>query len=237
MTTLPDVSAIAASIGGVPDKLARADAHVLWALTAIAALAARVGRDCFEGAGVIVGAAAATIETNARYAAARLRERGPRFVEARRFPYTSPNAVAGECGMAFGLRGPAFTVGAGLHAGVEALAAAADLIAAGDAERMIVVAVDDIGEVGRAWAEAVGATLVPGAVALLVTADRMAGSAARVVSSTTTLGLRAPSSGESGPSGHLALAELDADLAPSAVEASSALLGTFARAKVELARI
>ena len=241
VSTLPDVLAIAQSIGANPDKLARADAHVLWALVAVAALGERLGRESFAGAGVIVGTAAATIETNGRYAA-RLRERGPRFVEARRFPYTSPNAVAGECGMAFGLRGPAFTVGAGLHAGVEALAAAADLVSACDADRMVVVAVDDLGEVASAWAGAVGADLAAGAVALLVTSDRMAGSAARIVSATTSLGpdvglVGGGGQGAQGLAGHLALAPLAAEDLPPRVESTSALLGTVARACVELAPI
>ncbi len=239
VTSLPDVVAIAESIGAVPDKLARADAHVLWALAAVAALAREIGQESCADAGVVVGTAAATIETNARYAV-RLREKGPRFVEARRFPYTSPNAVAGECGMAFGLRGPAFTVGAGLHAGVEALAAAVGLVRAGDARRMLVVAVDDIGEVARIWSDAVGAALVPGAVALLVTSDKMATSSARVVSAVTSLGLArtGPGLGEAGVAGsfgHLALAPLAAPAAPGCVEASSSLLGTLARARVELA--
>jgi 3-oxoacyl-[acyl-carrier-protein] synthase II len=238
IATLPDVLAIAEAIGANPDKLARADAHVLWALAALAALGDRLGREAFAGAGVIVGTAAATIETNARYAV-RLRERGPRFVEARRFPYTSPNAVAGECGMAFGLRGPAFSVGAGLHAGVEALVAAADLVSAGDADRMLVVAVDDLGgEAAKAWAGAVGADLTAGAVALLVTADRMAASAARIVSATTYLGPRPRMDAvAAGLSGHLALAPLDAEKLPPRVESASVLLGTFARACVELAPI
>jgi 3-oxoacyl-[acyl-carrier-protein] synthase II len=235
VSSLPDVQTIAGRVGANADKLARADAHVLWALAALAELRDHVGAEAFAGAGVVVGAAGATLETNGRYAA-RLRERGPRFVEARRFPYTSPNAVAGECGMAFGLRGPAFTVGAGLHAGVEAIAAAAELIAAGDADRMLVVAVDDIGEVAGTWAKAVGASLVPGAVGLLLSADRMATSAARILSVATSL---APSSSESaaGPGGHLALAPLATETVPSRVEASSAFLGTIARASVNLAPI
>jgi 3-oxoacyl-[acyl-carrier-protein] synthase-1/3-oxoacyl-[acyl-carrier-protein] synthase II len=240
VTALPDVVTLAQSIGAIPDKLARADAHVLWALAAIFALTGRLGgRGALEGAGVVVGTAAATIETNARYAS-RLRDRGPRFVEARRFPYTSPNAVAGECGMAFGLRGPAFTVGAGLHAGVEALVAASELVSAGDSDRMVVVAVDDIGEVARAWGDAVGAPLVPGAVALLVTADKVSGSFARVAAADTSLG---PGRGgddvgrDAVPVGHLALAPLDAVTPPACVESSSRLLGTVARARVELAPI
>ncbi len=53
---------------------------------------------------------------------------------------------------------------------------------------MIVVAVDEIGDVARAWSDAVGAALVPGAAALLVTSDRMAASVALVASGTTSLG-------------------------------------------------
>jgi 3-oxoacyl-(acyl-carrier-protein) synthase len=238
VTVLPDVIALAQSIGAIPDKLARADAHVLWALAAIVALSEQVGgREKLAGAGVVVGTAAATIETNARYAS-RLRERGPRFVEARRFPYTSPNAVAGECGMAFGLHGPAFAVGAGLHAGVEALVAASELVSAGDAERMIVVAVDDIGEAARAWGDAIGAPLVPGAVALLVTGDKLSVSVARVTAASTSLGPAKPSARPSaGPVGHMALASLAAAVAPARVDASSSLLATIARASVELAPI
>ena len=238
VTALPDVIALARSIGAVPDKLARADAHVLWALAAIGALAERLGgREELAGAGVVIGTAAATIETNARYAS-RLRERGPRFVEARRFPYTSPNAVAGECGMAFGLRGPAFAVGAGLHAGVEALVAASELVSAGDAERMVVVAVDDIGEVARAWGDAVGAPLVPGAVALLVTGDKVSASVARVTAASTSLGPAAsPATLASGSVGHLALVPLDAATPPARIDSSSRLLGTLATASVELAPI
>jgi 3-oxoacyl-[acyl-carrier-protein] synthase-1/3-oxoacyl-[acyl-carrier-protein] synthase II len=233
---MPDVVTLARAIGAVPDKLARADAHVLWALAAIESLVERLGgRERLERAGVVVGSAAATIETNARYAS-RLRERGPRFVEARRFPYTSPNAVAGECGMAFGLRGPAFTVGAGLHAGIEALAAATALVEAGDADRMVVVAVDDIGEVAAKWAEAVGAKLTPGAVALLVTADKMTTSVARVARVRTSLG---PSPSRAAARemrvGHEALLPLAGPSVPPELACSSSLLGTAAHARVELA--
>jgi 3-oxoacyl-[acyl-carrier-protein] synthase-1/3-oxoacyl-[acyl-carrier-protein] synthase II len=237
-SSLPDVVPFAAAIGAVADKLARADAHVLWALAAVAALVERIGgRDRLAGAGVVVGSAVATLETNARYAT-RLRDRGPRFVEARRFPYTSPNAVAGECGMAFGLRGPAFTVGAGLHAGVEALAAASALVRAGDAERMVVVAVDDIGEVAAKWASAVDVPLVAGAVALLVSADKMSSSVARVVGARSSLGPVRTGRQASRPAfGHQALLPLTAATPPAGVESSSSLLGTFADARVELCAI
>ena len=238
VTASPDLASLSASIGLPLDKLARADAHVTWSLAALDALASRIGREAFAGAGIVVGTAAATLETNARYAA-RMRERGARLVEPRRFPYTSPNAVAGECGVVFGLTGPAFSVGAGLHAAVEALAAAFTLVRAGDASRMLVVAVDDIDEVARAWSRALGPLVGPvaaGAVAVLVTRDRVAGSFARIVSAYTSL---APSTAAPTPtpSGHLALAPLDAPSAPSHVTATSTLLATHASATVSLAAL
>ena len=228
----PDLAALAEATGVPHDRLARADAHVTWSLAAVAALASRIGRDALAGAGVVVGTAAATLETNALFAA-RLRDRGARFVEPRRFPYTSPNAVAGECGIAFGLTGPGLSVGCGLHAAVEALAVAWALVRAGDAERMVVVAVDDVAELGRAWAATLDVSLSPGAIALLVTRDRGPSSAARIRSAHTVLG---PSRTlpVAGRAGHLALAALDADVLPRRVTASSILLGTCASATVEL---
>jgi hypothetical protein len=86
----------------------------------------------------------------------------------------------------------------------------------------------------------VGADLTAGAIALLVSADRMASSAARVVSATTSLVPIAARPGlapDGFPVGHLALAPLEADDLPSRVESESALLGTFARACVELCPI
>ncbi len=70
----------------------RADALVQLALAAVFRLEAACGP--LAGAGVIVGSALATLETNALFAA-RIRERGTLAAEPRRFPYTSPNAVAG----------------------------------------------------------------------------------------------------------------------------------------------
>ncbi len=233
VSVLPELGALADEVGVPADKLARADGHVLWALAALASLASNPARASFEGAGIVVGTAAATLETNALFSS-RLRDRGARFVEPRRFPYTSPNAVAGECGIAFGLTGPALSVGCGLHAAVEALAVAAELVRAGDAPRMLVVAVDDVAEVVRAWSDAVGAPLRAGGAALLVTRHREPGSFARIVSARTILG---PSSAAPTPGavGHLALALLAAPAPPSSVSASSTLLGTRAAATVELA--
>ena len=121
-----------------------------------------------EGAGIIVGHALATLEPNDLFDARR-RERGPRSVEPRRFPATSPNAAVGECAIAFRLTGPSFAVGGSLHGGLEALAVARDLVAAGDAQTMLVVAADLGGLVSSELLLAAGAPPIPqGACAALL---------------------------------------------------------------------
>ena len=160
---------------GVPiDRLGRADALTRLALAAVSRLEDHAGP--LRGAGIVVGTALATLETNTAFAG-RIREHGAAAAEPRRFPYTSPNAVAGECSIAFGLTGPGFSVGGGTHAGLEALATAAVLVEAGDADRMVGVAVDDVGLATRGlW----GDTPRHGAVAVLVDAQRSASARARV---------------------------------------------------------
>ena len=161
-----DVEALAVACHLPIERVARTDGLVRLALSAVAELQAVCGP--FGEAGIVVGTALGTVETNAVFAS-RLRQRGAMGVEPRRFPYTSPNAVAGECSIAFGLTGPSFSTGGGMHAALEAFAAAAILIEAGDAERMVVVAVDEGGAVSRALTPA-GVDLRSGAVAVLLTA-------------------------------------------------------------------
>lgn len=163
----PEPEALAASCHLPLERIARSDGLVRLALAAVSRLRDRSGS--LAGAGVVVGTALGTVETNAVFAR-RLRERGALGVEPRRFPYTSPNAVAGECSIAFGLTGPSFSTGGGMHTALEALAAAAVLIEANDAERMVVVAVDEVG--------AIAGALVPhdvglrsGAIAVLLTSQ------------------------------------------------------------------
>lgn len=198
VNALPPLDELALRVRVPVDRLARADALVHWALAAVASLRERCGP--LGGAGVVVGSALATLETNGAFAA-RIRERGARAAEPRLFPYTSPNAVAGECSIAFGLTGPSFTVGGGMHAGIEALAAAALLVEAGDAERVVVVAADHVGALGRAMAPA---PVVPGAVATLVS-SAAAGARARVGAMRLRRGAPVPGSG---PAGHEALLPL-----------------------------
>jgi 3-oxoacyl-[acyl-carrier-protein] synthase-1/3-oxoacyl-[acyl-carrier-protein] synthase II len=166
----------------------------------VAALAAVVGREALRGAGVVAGHALATIDTNDLFDARR-RARGARSVEPRLFPATSPNAVAGECAIAYKLTGPSFAVSAGLGGALEALRAAAELVAASDAERMVVVAADDAGPVARDVLRLVGARgrpLTRGAVAVLLQASDAGPGRLREVD------LDVPVDHE-GPIGHLAL--------------------------------
>jgi 3-oxoacyl-[acyl-carrier-protein] synthase-1/3-oxoacyl-[acyl-carrier-protein] synthase II len=196
----PDIEHLAARTRTTVDRLLRADPLVRLALAALAALQSASGP--LAGAGVIVGTPLATLETNALFAA-RIRERGARAAEPRRFPYTSPNAVAGECSIAFGLTGPSFSVGGGMHAALEALAAATVLVEGGDADRIAVVAVDDAGPATLALGG--GLSLRPGALAVLVSARSDGGARARVGAIELRRGEPAPAMR---PAGHLALQPL-----------------------------
>ncbi len=131
---------LAAVTGQPEDRVARADGLVRVTFAAVAALVAVTGP--LRGAGIVVGEGRATHATNIRYLE-RLRAVGAVRVEPRRFPFTTPNAAAGEAAVAFGLEGPAFAVGGGAHGGLEALAVAADLVRGGHAERIVVVAADE----------------------------------------------------------------------------------------------
>ncbi len=207
----PPLEELSASTGRPCERLARADGLVLLALAAVARLQLVCGP--LAGAGIVVGSALATVETNARFAA-RLREKGARYVEPRRFPYTSPNAVAGECSIAFGLTGPSFSVGGGLHAAIEALAAGALLVEGGDAERIVVVAVDEDGPATSALG---GAAMGSGAIALLVSSAR---GVARARVGAITLRRGGAGCAPCVP-GHLALFPLVCPTPPSAVSGAS----------------
>jgi 3-oxoacyl-[acyl-carrier-protein] synthase II len=164
----------------------------------------------------VVGAAFATLETDASFFA-RIRERGPRMAEPRKFPYTSPNAAAGDCSAAFGLTGPSFAVGAGLHAALEALIVGAAFVRSGDVDQLVVVGVDDVGPFVTRMAKALGVAATSGVVALVLSADPRGAIASL---GPTELGVGA-SREEPVVCGHHALMPLlDAEL-PRVLEASS----------------
>lgn len=148
--------------GYAADRIARADDLVRLTIAATARLEDDHGK--LAGGGIVVGLGLATIETNALFLE-RIRVHGAAKAEPRRFPFTTPNAGAGETAVVFGLTGPAFAVGGGPQGGIEALAVAADLVRTGVADRIVVVAAD---HAGPATAKIAPGT-ASGAVALLVT--------------------------------------------------------------------
>jgi 3-oxoacyl-[acyl-carrier-protein] synthase-1/3-oxoacyl-[acyl-carrier-protein] synthase II len=212
---LPPAADLAARVTWPVDRVARADPLARWVIASVAALVARDGP--LTGAGIVVGGPFATMETNASFFA-RLHERGVRMAEPRKFPYTSPNAAAGDASAVFGLTGPSFAVGCGLHAGVEALVLGAQLVRAGDAEVVVVAAADDVGPTVSRVATALGVEATAGVVALVLSAHQE-GAVATVVSASCGMGPRryhAPVS-----CGHRALLPLLHFPLPSVIEASS----------------
>jgi 3-oxoacyl-[acyl-carrier-protein] synthase-1/3-oxoacyl-[acyl-carrier-protein] synthase II len=198
----PDETALAAELHQPVSRIARADLLTRLALGAVARL--RCAKGPLSGAGVIVGEAFATLETDALFQE-RILDRGVRMAEPRRFPYTSPNAAAGECSVMFGLTGPSFALGSGIHAAIEALTVARDLVSSGDADRVVVVAADEVGPTVRAMCQRIGVAATTGAVAALVSSN-LDGAAFRFEEARIVMG--ATHSGPSTASGHQALLPL-----------------------------
>ena len=215
----PDAARLAAQLAQPIERFARADALTRMALDVVARLVARSGP--LSGAGVVVGESFATLETDANFHE-RMEERGVRLAEPRRFPYTSPNAASGECSAVFGLTGPGFAVGCGPCAGIEALAVAADLVRSGDAERVVVVAVDAVGPAVTAMCERLGLDAPSGAVGVVV--SRLAAGATYLLRD-TRLELGPWGTGPRLSSGHRALLPLIGPLRlPATLEAGGPLL-------------
>jgi len=147
---VPDVARIARATAIAEQDLERYDRPSLLCLAAISNLleAKALSAEARKSCGVIVGTMSATLEVNELFAA-RVRERGARGAEPRRFPATSPNLAPGRAAIAFGLQGPNLSVGAGPAAALEALLLGIDLLAAGDAQSLLVLAVEDVGPVVR----------------------------------------------------------------------------------------
>jgi 3-oxoacyl-[acyl-carrier-protein] synthase II len=150
--TTPDLELIARRTRLDEVRRARLERASALAVTAVAR--ALEGFDMLAPAttGVVVGTVAASLEANELFDARR-REPGV-SVEPRRFPATSPNLPAGVCSIAFDFRGPSLAVGGGPSPMEEAFAVATELVAAGDAEHVVVVACDDVGATTRMLAGA-----------------------------------------------------------------------------------
>lgn len=168
----PDIARIARATGVAEQDLERYDRPSLLCLSAASNLfeGQPLSPEARKACGVIVGTMSATLEVNELFAA-RLRERGARGAEPRRFPATSPNLAPGRAAIAFGLQGPNFSVGAGPAAALEALLLGIELLASGDTQALLVLAVEDVGPVVREIFEAAGLPQPePGAIAALLEA-------------------------------------------------------------------
>jgi 3-oxoacyl-[acyl-carrier-protein] synthase-1/3-oxoacyl-[acyl-carrier-protein] synthase II len=168
----PQISADLALIAGFASlpalELERLDAPSALTLSAIASVLGTTNLESRQTCGVVVGTMSATVEVNEAFAL-RLRERGPRGAEPRRFPVTSPNLAPGRAAIAFGLQGPSLSVGSGALAALEALLLGIELLQAGDAEALFVVAMEDVGPVVRElWALAGLPLPEQGAIAALL---------------------------------------------------------------------
>lgn len=169
-----DLSRVAPHLVAAPERLPRSDTSSSLAIAAAGEVLehARAAGLSLEPqrTGVVVGSVGSTLEANAAFGE-RILARGVEHAEPRRFPATSPNACPGHVAIAFGLGGPSHAVGAGADAALEAALVARDWVAAGDADAMLVVAVEQVGPTSQRALESQGITgLEQGALALLVTA-------------------------------------------------------------------
>lgn len=148
LVTAPDPELIAARTTLDELRRTRLDRASALAVTAVAHALLAVPELMREKTGVVVGTFAASLEADEEFDARR-RERGAAAVEPRRFPPTSPNLPAGWCTIAFGLLGPSIAVGGGPGAVEQASLVGHELVAAGDAEYVVVVTCDNVGAVTR----------------------------------------------------------------------------------------
>lgn len=120
---------------------------------------------------IVLGTAFGCHATNEEYYRG-LRREGP---SPRLFAYTLPSSPVGEISIHYGVRGPATTLANGLTSGVDALAAAAAMLAAGRADRVLACAADVATPLLSSLLG--GAPLVDAAAALLL--ERAGDAAAR----------------------------------------------------------
>jgi 3-oxoacyl-[acyl-carrier-protein] synthase II len=147
----PDLALVARRSRLDPLRIERLDRESALAVSALAetldAVPALAAADPTRVA-VLVATEAGCLEANELFDARR-RERGPRGVEPRRFPATSPNLPAGLCSIAFGFQGPSFALGGGPGALEQARRVAELLLRGNDADLVVVVEADDVGAVVR----------------------------------------------------------------------------------------
>lgn len=101
----------------------------------LAALGADLGQP--GATGLVLGTAFGNVERTMAFLN-RAAQRGPRHVPPAEFPHLVPSAPAGNASVYAGLRGPVFAVSDLAQSGEAALAAGADLLSLGVAERVVV---------------------------------------------------------------------------------------------------
>jgi 3-oxoacyl-[acyl-carrier-protein] synthase II len=93
-------------------------------------------------AGIVVGQAFGAVDSTAAFMR-RLRDKGPRLVSPADFPSLVPSSPAGHASIYLGLGGPALVVADLATSGECALAQGFELVAAGEVDRLAVVAVEE----------------------------------------------------------------------------------------------
>jgi hypothetical protein len=126
------------------DRYGKAMAAVCDGVTTRAALA--------DGppSGLYVASLRSCLETNAAFDHG-LIDKGPRLASPLLFPYTLPGSTASEAAMLLGLTGPYLVFPGGPAAALGAVVAAADALADREADRLVVAAVDVVGEATARW--------------------------------------------------------------------------------------
>jgi hypothetical protein len=136
-----DVSAYKSS-----PRIARADRLTrIVAMVAARALRALPDRSTVESRSVIVASTLASAHTNEAFERRRVRTGRP---VPRDFPYTAPNAAAGELAAALQARGPTLALVGGMDVGLAAIERACRWVHSGASERVIVVAAECPPETG-----------------------------------------------------------------------------------------
>jgi hypothetical protein len=150
------------------ERFRRATRECLLAVAAVRAALADAGLEEGDVAGSRTGMVYATATAYAAANRAFLEDEGSTTLH---FPYTAPSAVPGEVTIALGVRGPYLNLMGGGPAALEAVWTAGRWLATGQADRVLVLAVEAVHEVWDLFGRARrlhGRPLVEGAACLVL---------------------------------------------------------------------
>lgn len=119
---------------------------------ALATLSGLVDHDLDTGerAGVVLGTALGSVQTEMEHMRASLRGRRPHLLDPKTLASGTMNCAAAQCAIRFGITGPNTTIAGGRAAGLHALDYACRLLAAGRADRVFAGAIEEYTP-ARAW--------------------------------------------------------------------------------------